>query len=110
MGKLASTISLKAVNQASRTGFSGGNNLLSLLSWLNEFLQLGDDTSSKKIENLKEFGDGFHACQVLDACTKGQVRMESCRVGTKLTEGEKLANWKQFQHDAMFGRSLTLTE
>lgn len=104
------TAKLRAADHASRGGVSVGNTR-QLIAWVNDFLQLttaaeDDDKKgnqkgadkSKGFKKLSDFGQGNHACQILDACTRGEaLKMQRVRFGANITDQERLSNWKEFQ-------------
>ena len=68
------TSKLRAADHAARGGNAVGNTR-ELLSWLNEYLGLAVDGKGREkgIKKLGQFGEGNHACQIIDSVTKGRV-------------------------------------
>ncbi|GMH85500.1 hypothetical protein TrVE_jg5323 [Triparma verrucosa] len=99
------TSKIREADRASRAGVSVGNTR-QLIEWVNSFLGLIPrrknepvaDPKNVGLSKLNDFGNGNTACQILDACTYGEVvKMERVRFGLSLTDSEKLSNWKEFQ-------------
>ncbi|GMH79584.1 hypothetical protein TrLO_g6259 [Triparma laevis f. longispina] len=99
------TSKIREADRASRAGVSVGNTR-QLIEWVNSFLGLipqrknepVSDPKNVGLSKLNDFGNGNTACQILDACTYGEVvKMERVRFGLSLTDSEKLSNWKEFQ-------------